>query len=139
MRVIGLTAAMVMALSGYGCSTTAGTGEPESDGAASTEVSGQTEATTADEETDSTESSDPVDTGSDTDDTTDSTDDEPAVDEGGTDRDLASLDLNGSVPDVALTPPEFLATNFDGSERNQANLLGKPTVMWFFPMAGTPG
>lgn len=29
--------------------------------------------------------------------------------------------------------------NLDGTARSKADLLGHPTVVWFFPFAGTPG
>lgn len=54
-------------------------------------------------------------------------------------KDLSELDLNGSIPVAALAPPTFLAENYDGGTRTEADLIGKPTVMWFFPFAGTPG
>jgi hypothetical protein len=47
--------------------------------------------------------------------------------------------LHGTVPGSALPAPEFVATNHDGSTRGPGDLMGKPTVMWFFPFAGTPG
>lgn len=47
--------------------------------------------------------------------------------------------LNGTVPASALPAPEFVALNSDGSTRGPEDLMGKPTVMWFFPFAGTPG
>ena len=47
--------------------------------------------------------------------------------------------LNGTVPASALPAPEFVALNSDGSSRGPEDLMGKPTVMWFFPFAGTPG
>ena len=53
-------------------------------------------------------------------------------------RDFPSQ-LNGSRPSQALPPPEFVALNSDGEMRTPADLLGQPTVMWFFPFAGTPG
>ena len=54
-------------------------------------------------------------------------------------KDLSELDLNGTIPVAALAPPTFLAENYDGGTRTEADLIGKPTVMWFFPFAGTPG
>ena len=54
-------------------------------------------------------------------------------------KDLSELDLNGSIPVAALAPPTFLAENHDGGTRTEADLVGKPSVMWFFPFAGTPG
>jgi hypothetical protein len=50
-----------------------------------------------------------------------------------------SLDLRGSRPETALAAPEFKATNRDGAARAREHLIGQPTVLWFFPMAGTPG
>ena len=46
---------------------------------------------------------------------------------------------NGSVPDEALEAPDFAATNRDGGARDREDLLGHPTVMWFYPAAGTYG
>lgn len=62
---------------------------------------------------------------------------EPDVETGG--KELSELDLNGTIPLTALSVPTFLAENSDGGSRTEADLLGKPTVMWFFPFAGTPG
>ena len=47
--------------------------------------------------------------------------------------------LFGQRPASALSLPTFMALNSDGASRTQADLLGHPTVMWFFPFAGTPG
>jgi hypothetical protein len=47
--------------------------------------------------------------------------------------------LYGTLPGAALPAPEFAAINHDGSARGPEDLMGKPTVMWFFPFAGTPG
>ncbi|MEZ4322741.1 MAG: peroxiredoxin [Myxococcota bacterium] len=35
--------------------------------------------------------------------------------------------------------PGFRATAHDGSPRDQADLIGHPTVLWFFPAANTSG
>ena len=48
-------------------------------------------------------------------------------------------DLNGAQPETALGAPEFSATNRDGSARSREDLLGHPTVMWFYPLAATAG
>ncbi len=53
--------------------------------------------------------------------------------------DTAALDLIGTPPDAALDAPEFDAQNRDGGARARADLVGQPTVMWFFPSADTPG
>jgi hypothetical protein len=60
--------------------------------------------------------------------------DDPEID---TDVDFDSL--NGDVPDEALPLPSFSATNRDGSARGPDDLRGHPTVMWFYPAAGTSG
>ena len=43
------------------------------------------------------------------------------------------------APEEALSPPEFAATNYDGAARDAEDLLGHPTVMWFYPAAATAG
>ena len=48
--------------------------------------------------------------------------------------------LNGEEVDPRLAAPTFervLAS--DGSARTQADLMGHPTVIWFYPAAGTYG
>ena len=45
----------------------------------------------------------------------------------------------GVSPSEAMALPVFSAINADGKTRTRDDLLGKPTVMWFFPAAGTPG
>lgn len=47
--------------------------------------------------------------------------------------------LNGTVPDDPVNLPEFAATNSDGAARSREDVLGDPTVIWFFPAAGTYG
>ena len=46
---------------------------------------------------------------------------------------------HGSVPSEFLEAPEFVATNRDGTSRGRDDLVGDPTVMWFYPAAGTSG
>ena len=48
-------------------------------------------------------------------------------------------DTHGAVPSVALEAPEFAATNRDGGARDREDLLGHPTIMWFYPAAGSYG
>ena len=58
------------------------------------------------------------------------------------DAEPASTDsgvLFGQRPSSPLSVPTFMAQNSDGSSRSQTDLLGQPTVLWFFPFAGTPG
>jgi cytochrome oxidase Cu insertion factor (SCO1/SenC/PrrC family) len=47
--------------------------------------------------------------------------------------------LLGARPAAPVPAPEFTAVAHDGTPRTKADLLGHPTVMWFFPAAGTPG
>ena len=47
--------------------------------------------------------------------------------------------LNGQIASGDYPPPTFVATNYDGGERTEANLVGHPTVLWFYPLAKTPG
>jgi len=47
--------------------------------------------------------------------------------------------LHGARPTSAMSVPTFMALNSDGAARTQADLIGQPTVLWFFPFAGTPG
>lgn len=48
-------------------------------------------------------------------------------------------ELYGTYPIDALSLPEFNATSQYGAARSREDLLGQPTVMWFFPAAGTAG
>ena len=47
--------------------------------------------------------------------------------------------LNGMEPSENLPVPTFSALSHLGEARSQADLVGQPTVMWFFPLAGTYG
>lgn len=47
--------------------------------------------------------------------------------------------LYGSPPEAALPAPTFRATADDGTARTRDDLLGHPTVMWFYPAATTGG
>ena len=47
--------------------------------------------------------------------------------------------LHGVRPPTPLPAPTFTATSQAGEPRGPADLLGRPTVLWFYPMAGTPG
>jgi hypothetical protein len=53
--------------------------------------------------------------------------------DGGGDR------LNGDTPDGDVPAPTFTAANRDGSARSREDLLGQPTVMWFYPLAASAG
>lgn len=78
---------------------------------------------------------DPLDTGKLADTAFDSAADS---DTGGT-IDTSSMDLNGTPPGEALALTEFTATNMDGSPRSGVDLVGHPTIMWFYPAAATGG
>ena len=62
----------------------------------------------------------------------------PADTAEGTEVDTAT-DLNGEWATVRTPAPEFVATNRDGSARSRPDLVGHPTVIWFYPAAGTSG
>jgi hypothetical protein len=47
--------------------------------------------------------------------------------------------LHGTVPPAAVAAPEFAARNQLGEARARPDLIGHPTVLWFFPASGTPG
>lgn len=47
--------------------------------------------------------------------------------------------LNGTPPEEPIPLPSFAATNRDGSARSRDDLLGHPTVMWFYPLAASAG
>lgn len=48
-------------------------------------------------------------------------------------------ELHGARPAAEVVLPEFAAVNERGEARTKADLVGHPTVLWFFPAAGTPG
>ena len=55
-------------------------------------------------------------------------------------NDVTQDELTGRIPENPLPVPEFSAVvNYDGSERTKADLIGHPTVVWFYPLAGTYG
>ena len=45
----------------------------------------------------------------------------------------------GTIPTSQLVAPDFSAQNYDEGLRDKNNLIGQPTVLWFFPAAGTYG
>lgn len=59
-------------------------------------------------------------------------------DSGGDSGDTASS-LHGTPPPKAFPAPAFTALNQDGETRTRDDLEGHPTVMWFYPAAGTGG
>jgi len=72
-------------------------------------------------------------------------DDGAAADDGGdlvADGDTKNIDwdaLNGTVPPQPLAAPHFTARNRDDTSRSRPDLIGHPTVMWFYPKANTSG
>lgn len=50
-----------------------------------------------------------------------------------------SVTYNGTFPKNRFPAPTFSVLNQDGETRTQADLDGHPTVMWFYPAAGTAG
>jgi hypothetical protein len=48
-------------------------------------------------------------------------------------------DLTGERVDPPLAAIAFSATNRDGTARSREDLLGHPTVMWFYPAASSYG
>jgi hypothetical protein len=77
----------------------------------------------------------PADSVADTSSTTDTA--TPPDDTGG--DTTAPPGLHGTVPDEAIAAPEFVATSERGELRDRDALLGHPTVLWFYPAAGTLG
>jgi len=61
--------------------------------------------------------------------------------DGGSDTEGSELPdgLHGELVDPRLPVPDFVATNRDGTSRGPADLTDGPTVMWFYPAAGTYG
>lgn len=57
----------------------------------------------------------------------------------GTDGTDGTASLNGTPPDEPISLPSFAATNRDGTARRRDDLLGHPTVMWFYPLAASAG
>jgi cytochrome oxidase Cu insertion factor (SCO1/SenC/PrrC family) len=47
--------------------------------------------------------------------------------------------LHGTSPEQPLGLPDFAVADQLGQPRGPADLKGRPHVLWFYPMAGTPG
>lgn len=47
--------------------------------------------------------------------------------------------FNGTPPETPVALPTFTARNQHGETRTDADLRGHPTVLWFYPAAGTFG
>lgn len=77
-------------------------------------------------------------------DTTDTTDTTNTTDTAETIADTDSTvdvpdETYGQAPATSLPAPAFSATNYDGTSRGIDDLTDGPTVVWFFPAAGTYG
>lgn len=57
----------------------------------------------------------------------------------GSGGDTGEATLTGTRPEVAVAAPTFSVLNQDAQVRTRDDLLGHPTVMWFYPAAGTAG
>jgi len=67
-------------------------------------------------------------------------DDGSADDDGGADDGLVlPAGLNGTPVDPAVPLISFSARNSDGAARSITDLVDGPTVIWFYPAAGTYG
>ena len=65
--------------------------------------------------------------------------DETSGDETGGDALVLPSGLNGTVIEPPLPPTSVSALNLDGTRRDMDDLVDGPTVMWFYPLAGSPG
>ena len=61
------------------------------------------------------------------------------TDDTGVNDSFEQSELNGTLITDGIPAPEFQVLNQDGLERTKTDLLGKPTVIWFYPAANTPG
>ena len=113
---------------GSGRSDTGTTTTPDEDAAASTAPDAQQFADASEVRDASTST---TDSGSTSMDASVAKDAEPSSTDSGV--------LFGERPSSPLSVPTFMAQNSDGASRSQPDLLGQPTVLWFFPFAGTPG
>ena len=124
----------------WGCDTktegaqnwdTAATNAAEDTGSAGSE-SGGTESTGGDE-------TGGDDTGGDETGGDETSGEETCGDETGGDALVLPSGLNGTVIEPPLPPTSFSALNLDGTRRDMDDLVDGPTVMWFYPLAGSPG
>lgn len=67
------------------------------------------------------------------------TDTSSAIDSGGDSAEPMPGGLHGVAPAEPVPVPEFSATNRDGTARTSVDLVGHPTVLWFYPLANTGG
>jgi len=99
-------------------------------------MSCSTQSSARGDQTTAASSDNDANTGSEDDGNSDSNDDGNAGDDDSTPP--AVEELHGQAPAQPLGVPTFEALNSDGATRSTPDLLGHPTVLWFFPYAGTP-
>jgi len=64
----------------------------------------------------------------------------PAQEKKMTETPVRSLEgLHGTPPSKEIPLPVFEARNTQNQPRLPKDLIGKPTILWFFPFAATPG
>lgn len=61
------------------------------------------------------------------------------VDSADNNVDTSTEGLHGEWPSAAIPAPEFAAKNLDGTARSKPDLVGHPTVVWFYPLANSGG
>lgn len=71
-------------------------------------------------------------------DSADSSDSGDPADSGDSGVDTAAS-YYGTIPADSFPAPTFTVLNQDGETRTRDDLAGHPTVMWFYPAAGTSG
>ena len=132
---------LFLSISLAACGADEGSPESENQGVDQSDASDTSDVSDASDTADVSDASDASDTGdtSDASDASDSGDASDASDTTDEPVDLSTLNLNGTLPAANLDPPEFVALNRDGTERTEANLIGQPTVLWFYPLADSPG
>ena len=52
---------------------------------------------------------------------------------------IDTTNLYGTAPAQAVPAPQFTVYSHEDETRTREDLIGHPTVVWFFPFADTPG
>ena len=128
---------LALAFGGVGCGAAEEPGSTDAGSDTTAADSGSDSSTEQDTGTDSgTDVDTETDTGGDTDTDTDTGSDTDTDTETVPEiADLSGLTLTGTPPADNLEAPEFEVTASDSTARTRADLVGQPTVMWFFPIA----
>lgn len=92
-------------------------------------------ACTADKPDDTADTADSADTAE----TADSGDSGDSADSSADGGETGAPDYHGTVPSDPTAAPTFSVLNQDEQVRTRDDLLGHPTVMWFYPAAATSG